>query len=128
MSGGLAMRAEVPACVGIRRESVLVDLVHLSKYTLGDRSLECELLGLFRSQSGVYLQRLETAASLAEWKDVAHSLKGSARGIGAWAVGDQAEMAEQMADLDGASREDALIKVRGAIDETIAHVAVLLAD
>ena len=122
------MRVEAPACVGIRRESVLVDLVHLSKYTLGDRSLECELLSLFRCQSGVYLQRLETAASLSEWREAAHSLKGSARGIGAWAVGDQAETIEQLSELDGASREDALMKVRGAIDETIAHVAILLAD
>lgn len=128
MSGGVAMRVEMPACVGSRRESVLVDLVHLSKYTLGDRSLECELLGLFRCQCGVYLERLETAASLSEWQEAAHGLKGSARGIGAWAVGDLAETAEQLSELDGASREEALMKVRGAIDETIAHVLILLAD
>lgn len=57
-----------------------LDLVHLAKYTFGDRGLECELLGLFRSQAGIYVSRLETAANAKEWRDAAHSLKGSARG------------------------------------------------
>ncbi len=128
MSGGMALRAEVPACVGSRRESALIDLVHLSKYTLGDRSLECELLGLFRCQAGVYVERLEACSSPKDWKDAAHSLKGSARGVGAWAVADHAEAAEQLADPSGEGRDDALMMLRNTVDETVAHIAVLLAD
>src|SRR3546814_3506289 len=55
-----------------------LDLVHLSKYTFGDRSLEGELLGLFRSQAGIYISRLEAAENAKDWRDAAHSLKGSA--------------------------------------------------
>ncbi|ABS64126.1 Hpt protein [Parvibaculum lavamentivorans DS-1] len=73
-----------------------IDLVHLSKYTLGNRSLENELLGLFRTQAGVYLARLVEAADDMEWKNAAHSLKGSARGLGAWALAELAEEAEKL--------------------------------
>lgn len=128
MSGEMALRAEMPACVGSRRESTLIDLVHLSKYTLGDRSLECELLGLFRCQAGVYVERLEGCSSPKEWRDAAHSLKGSARGIGAWAVADHAEAAEQLTDPSEEGCADALIMLRNTVDETVAHIDALLAD
>ena len=42
-----------------------IDLVHLSTYTLGNRSLETELLGLFRTQADLYISRLEAAAQCA---------------------------------------------------------------
>ena len=90
-----------------------IDLVHLSKYTLGNRSLENELLGLFRNQADVYLARLDDALDDKEWKNAAHSLKGSARGLGAWALGDLAEEAEQLpADAD---RSDVMARMRTAI-------------
>lgn len=73
-----------------------IDLVHLSKYTLGNRTLENELLGLFRTQAGVYLARLADASDDTEWKNAAHSLKGSARGLGAWALAELAEEAEKL--------------------------------
>lgn len=73
-----------------------IDLVHLSKYTLGNRTLENELLGLFRTQAGVYLARLADASDDIEWKNAAHSLKGSARGLGAWALAELAEEAERL--------------------------------
>jgi HPt (histidine-containing phosphotransfer) domain-containing protein len=93
-----------------------LDLVHLSKYTLGDRGLEAELLGLFRAQAGIYVARLETAATDKEWRDAAHSLKGSARGLGAWTLGDVAEEAERLDDAS--SRSSMIARIR----ETIAVV------
>ena len=92
-----------------------LDLVHLAKYTFGDRGLECELLGLFRSQAGIYVSRLETAANAKEWADAAHSLKGSARGLGAWALGDIAEDVEPLSFDDEAGRAAAVTRVREAI-------------
>lgn len=89
-----------------------VDLVHLSKYTLGNRSLENELLGLFRNQADVYLARLDEAGDDKEWRDAAHSLKGSARGLGAWALGDLAEEAEKM---PLAARDDVMARIREAV-------------
>lgn len=92
-----------------------LDLVHLAKYTFGDRALEAELLGLFRSQAGIYVTRLDTAANAKEWRDAAHSLKGSSRGLGAWGLGDLAEDIEHLDFDDEAARADAVIRLRAAI-------------
>jgi len=93
-----------------------VDLVHLSKYTLGDRSLEGELLSLFRTQAVIYLEKLERTDCAKEWVDMAHSLKGSAKGIGAWALADIAEDAERMETPQAAGRQEALSQLRRSID------------
>ncbi|HAC57199.1 Hpt domain-containing protein [Parvibaculum sp.] len=89
-----------------------IDLVHLSKYTLGNRSLENELLGLFRTQADVYLARLDGAADDTEWKNAAHSLKGSARGLGAWVLAELAEEAEKTAL---AARDGVMARIREAV-------------
>ncbi|MEN6543413.1 Hpt domain-containing protein [Parvibaculum sp.] len=90
-----------------------LDLDHLAQYTLGNRDLEAELLGLFRSQAQLYLDRLGDAADDKEWRDAAHSLKGSARGLGAFALGDIAEEAERM--VDRARRAAMIERLRAAI-------------
>jgi len=89
-----------------------VDLVHLSKYTLGNRSLENELLGLFRNQADIYLARLDGAGDDKEWRDAAHSLKGSARGLGAWTLGELAEEAEK---TPLSARDDVMARIREAV-------------
>ena len=81
---------------------------HLSRYTLGERALEREILELFCSQSAIYLERLREAPSDRLWQDAAHSLKGSAQAIGAWRTAEAAERAES---LSGATLSEA----RGAI-------------
>lgn len=91
-----------------------LDLVHLSRYTLGNRNLETELLGLFRAQADLYVARLADAASDKEWRDAAHSLKGSARGLGAWMLADLAEEAEHLAS-DAALRAGMVARIREAI-------------
>jgi len=101
-----------------------LDLVHLSKYTFGDRGLEAELLGLFRSQAGVYITRLEAAANAKDWRDAAHSLKGSARGLGAWGLADLAEEVEHH-DFDDAAARDADVK---RVREAIATVSAFIDD
>ncbi|MCB1442166.1 MAG: Hpt domain-containing protein [Methyloceanibacter sp.] len=73
-----------------------VDMAHLARYTLGDQALEREVLELFCSQSVTQLERLRTASSDKEWSDIAHSLKGSARSVGAWRMARAAERAEAL--------------------------------
>ena len=73
-----------------------IDLVHLARQTLGDVELEREVLSLFVVQSQVYLLRLQAAENAADWKRAAHTLKGSARGIGAWQLAEAAEAAEAL--------------------------------
>ena len=97
-----------------------IDLVHLSRYTLGNRSLENELLGLFRSQADIYLARLDEAMDEKEWQNAAHSLKGSARGLGAWVLGDIAEEAEKLPG--DADRGDVMSRLRAAIASVNAFI------
>lgn len=92
-----------------------IDLVHLSTYTLGNSSLEAELLGLFRNQADVYISRLEAATSADEWKNTAHSLKGSAKGLGAWTVAMLAEQAEAAAGADATTRRALLTDISDAL-------------
>ena len=91
-----------------------LDLVHLSKYTLGNRALEIELLGLFRAQAGIYIERIESAVTAIDRKNATHSLKGSAKGLGAWPLAALAEEAEWMA-VDGEGRDDILARLRDAV-------------
>ncbi len=60
-----------------------IDLVHLFRMTMGDRDLQQEILDLFDQQIGILIERMHDAepATLAT---LAHTLKGSARSIGAW--------------------------------------------
>lgn len=62
-----------------------VDLVHLSRQTLGDRAVEEEVLALFLQQATIVRERL-ARADTAERKLLAHGLKGSANGVGAFGV------------------------------------------
>ena len=67
-----------------------IDLDHLSRMTLGERRREREVLALFDRQADILLERMNSAAP-AGVATLAHTLKGSARGIGAWAVASAAE-------------------------------------
>jgi HPt (histidine-containing phosphotransfer) domain-containing protein len=70
-----------------------IDTGHLVRMTLGERDLEREVLGLFARQSADLLARLERLPR--EGAALAHTLKGSARGIGAFAVAQAADDLEQ---------------------------------
>jgi HPt (histidine-containing phosphotransfer) domain-containing protein len=87
-----------------------VDLVHLSRYTLGERALEREVLQLFCAQPTIYLERLRAARSDKDWREAAHSLKGSAYAVGAWRTGAAAERAENLGA--GPLSGEALAKTR----------------
>ena len=63
-----------------------LDLVHLARHSLGDKSREMELLGHFDQQAGVALQRLRSLAGSADASPVARVLGSSARMVGAFAV------------------------------------------
>ena len=81
-----------------------IDLDHLSRMTLGERSLEREVLALFARQSEMLLQRMD-AANPADAAAAAHTLKGSALGIGAWRVAHAAEAVEQAGATESGGRD-----------------------
>jgi hypothetical protein len=74
-----------------------VDLVHLSRYTGGDEALNAEVLTLFDNQTTELVGRLGDvleARDAKAWMEITHTLKGAARGIGAFGFGDAAAAAE----------------------------------
>jgi HPt (histidine-containing phosphotransfer) domain-containing protein len=71
-----------------------IDLVHLARQTLGDRSLEQEILTLYLKQAQTLLARIEEVGCTRERSDLAHTLKGSSRAVGAWQVASAAEAIE----------------------------------
>jgi len=128
MNGNTAMKAALPVDAELKKERP-VDLVHLSRFTMGERALEREVLSLFRKQSVIYLEKLKSAADLKEWREAAHTLKGSARGIGAWSVADAAETAEQSNFSAKASRKDNVIsELTHSVEEANMYIYGLLAD
>jgi hypothetical protein len=100
-----------------------IDLVHLARTTMGDRSLEREVLQLFDRQSTLLIARMQTA-SPATMGTLAHTMKGSARGIGAWRVARAAEALECAGSADAVAA--ALAELAGACDEARALIADLL--
>lgn len=92
---GMALKADVNAACKANGSMKPVDLVHLCGMTMGDRDLEAEVLSIFLSQSAIYLKAWHAAKDARGRKQAAHSLKGAARGIGAWNLAHLAEAAEQ---------------------------------
>ena len=73
------------ATIGKHRAVAVLDRDHLARMTFGDRSLEREVLHLFDRQSELLLERMR-ASEPAAIATLAHTLKGSAVGIGATRV------------------------------------------
>ena len=71
------------------------DLAHLDRQTFGDAALQDELLRLFEQQCGRLIPVIAGAAPSRERADAAHTLKGSARAVGAWPVAAHAEALEK---------------------------------
>jgi HPt (histidine-containing phosphotransfer) domain-containing protein len=69
-----------------------IDFDHLKRMTLGDAGLEREVLAMFSAQSASLAGQL--SASPPDARTLVHTLKGSARAIGAFAVADAATRLE----------------------------------
>jgi len=97
-----------------------IDIEHLRRMTLGDASLEREVLAMFSAQA---VKLIATLASLpADAGALAHTLKGSARAIGAFGVADAAASLEAAISSGGDPTEqlielnDAVAHARMAVD------------
>lgn len=74
-----------------------IDFDHLSRYTMNNADLEQEILQLFCNQSHDYVATLKDSLDdLENWKQATHALKGSARGVGAWRIAAETQVAELM--------------------------------
>jgi HPt (histidine-containing phosphotransfer) domain-containing protein len=89
-----------------------IDFEHLKRMTLGDAGLEQEVLAMFAAQSATLLGTLATMP--ADAPALAHTLKGSARAIGAFAVADAAARLEAVIS-GGADPADQLTELTDAV-------------
>lgn len=95
--------------------------------TLGDRRLEREVLELFVRQTTIMLGRI-VGPDRGLAAAAAHTLKGSARGVGAWRVARAAEMVESAAAGEGgaSAMEDAVTELKAASLEASAAIGARL--
>jgi HPt (histidine-containing phosphotransfer) domain-containing protein len=109
-----------------QQTEIILDEDHLGRMTLGDRSLEREILEIFARQTVLMLGRI-VGAEPSHAAAAAHTLKGSARGIGAWRVARAAERLEQAA-ADGRDLDEAAAALKAAGSEVRATIAARLDD
>ena len=109
-----------------------VDLAYLARFTLGNATLEREVLQLFAAQIPLYLEALHGARVRKAWREAAHSIKGSACAVGAWRLAGCAQYAERV-EVDGAAaapqeqREQAVVAVARAAEEACRFIGRRLA-
>jgi HPt (histidine-containing phosphotransfer) domain-containing protein len=103
-----------------------VDRNFLRRFTLGNAALEREVLLLFVEQAPLYVARLAAATDQKEWHAAAHTLKGSARAVGAWRVARAAETAEGTAHGSPVDRRNfAIDTTREATTEAVRFIEEL---
>jgi hypothetical protein len=102
-----------------------IDVTHLARMTLGDASLEREVLQLYDRQAEMLLARMQQAAPAAA-AAYAHTLKGSSRGIGAWKVARAAEAVERAAVNGTPDIGAAVVSLGSAIGEARTVIVELL--
>jgi HPt (histidine-containing phosphotransfer) domain-containing protein len=100
-----------------------IDSAHLDRMTLGDASLEREVLAMFSGQAVGLIARLATLPS--DVMALAHTMKGSARAIGAFRVADAAEALEA-AIRDGDDPAQALVGLKDAVAEARTAIDAIL--
>ncbi len=95
-----------------------IDLAHLARYTGGEKALNAEILRLFDNQVTDMVGQLNAVLQIHDakrWREIAHTIKGAARGVGAFGMGEAAAAAEPIDPTNEA-------KARAAID-TLQHEA-----
>jgi HPt (histidine-containing phosphotransfer) domain-containing protein len=93
----------------------VIDLEHLARYTGGDIALNAEILRLFETQTSELVASLRTildARDEKSWKEVTHTIKGAARGVGAFAMADAAAQCELLGIEDPGITQMAIAKLK----------------
>jgi HPt (histidine-containing phosphotransfer) domain-containing protein len=100
-----------------------IDTEHLKRMTLGDADLKREVLAMFAGQAAGLIGTLATLP--ADAGALAHTLKGSARAIGAFRVAEAAESLEA-AIQGGDDPAHALAELSVAIGQVRAAIDAIL--
>jgi len=90
-----------------------VDFAYLEGFAMDDSTVIDEVLALFREQAALWTPMLDK--SHPGWMDAVHTVKGAARGVGAFALGDVCAGAE--------AGTRSLGEVRTALDAALLDIA-----
>jgi HPt (histidine-containing phosphotransfer) domain-containing protein len=98
------------------------DRAHFDRVTGGDCALQAEIKGLFGEQAAAWMAALSDAqAAMSDTKtlrDMAHTIKGSAAGIGLPALA-AASDAVEIAAKGAPDLAQKVVLLRGALDEAL---------
>ena len=100
-----------------------IDVTYLRRMTLGDVALEREVLGMFKGQTNTLIDQL--AAMPENSTELAHTLKGSARAIGAFDLGEAANALEKVLH-DKSKFASAFERLKKAVDAALDAIDVVL--
>ena len=111
--------------IDLMTDSREIDFDHLNQYVGGDADLTREIFGLFRNQVEMWGRGLQADAEDEIWASVTHSLKGSARAVGAMSLAGACEKAESLVgdDRRPGAREVAVQNLEHRISQVLSEIA-----
>jgi HPt (histidine-containing phosphotransfer) domain-containing protein len=101
-----------------------IDFSHLEHYVGGDQAIIREVLALFSDQARTVLPALDPAGPSDQWRNAAHSLKGSALGIGAMALASACSEAELAKEASAPEKVEARARIADCLGAVLADIAV----
>ena len=108
---GMALKEDVFAACQEAGTGKPVDLVHMSSITMGDPALEAEILAMFSNQIPSYLESARECGDCEAVRRVAHTIKGSARSIGAFTLVELTQKFEESGVFDLDALESELLRI-----------------
>ena len=100
-----------------------IDFNHLERYVGGDQAIIREVLALFSDQARTVLPQLDPRGPADQWRSAAHSLKGSALGIGAGALAEACGQAELAKEAPVAEKIAARARIANCLGDVLADIA-----
>ncbi len=103
-----------------------IDLVHLSRQSLGDPGLESEILMMFDQMVHTHMSRIRETVDVEVILYNLHALKGASAGVGAKSIAVLALTAEQEMKASQKLSHESLADLRIAVEEVRHFIAELL--
>ncbi len=101
-----------------------IDFEHIKQYLGDDVELTKEVFGLFKNQVEMWSRGMRADADDSSWTAIMHSLKGSARAVGAHNLGELCAKGEEMAGEKGGieTREAHIHEVKFSIEQALIEI------
>ena len=105
-----------------------IDLVHLSKQSLGDPGLEDEILQMYDQMVLTQMSRIRESVDVETILLNLHGLKGASAGVGALNVASLARAAEEDIKANNALSHECMADLRMGVEEVRYYIAELLGE